>query len=76
MKTNQELVEALSYMYSFLGGDGCMQCNTNSKDQYFRCGFSTSNKTLIDAIVQAGTRQGKKVVCEYSNTVVNIEVQF
>lgn len=77
MKTNQELVEALSCMYSFLGGDGCMQCSTNnSREQRFRCGFSASNKTLIDAIVQACILHEKSAVCKYSDTVVNIEVQF
>lgn len=77
MKTDYQLVEALKAMYHFLGGNSCMQgSGEGSKEHHFRCGASASNDTLINAIVKAATGQGKRVNCEYSGSIVNIEVIF
>ena len=77
MRTDYQLVEALKAMYHFLGGNSCMQCSgEGSKEHHFRCGTSTSNDTLVSAIIKAATRQGKRTICEYSGGVVNIEVIF
>lgn len=77
MRTDYQLAEALSAMYRFLGGNGCMQCSGDgSKKHHFRCGFSANNDILINAIIKAATGQGKRVACEYSGNVVNIEVIF
>lgn len=76
MRTDYELVNALRAMYCFLGGNGCMQCSSDSIKLHFNCGFSSDNKVLIDAIVKAATGQRKQVSCEYSGSVVNIKVTF
>lgn len=76
MRTNNELLGALRTMYFFLGGDGSMQSSSYSAPHHFRCGFGSENKVLIESIVKSATGQGKHVTCEYSGSIVNIEVTF
>jgi hypothetical protein len=77
MKTDYELVKALTAMYKFLGGDSCMGCSCEkSKEHHFNCSVLSDNKLLLDAIIKASTTCGKRVTCVYRGSIINIEVIF
>lgn len=77
MRTDFELVEALKAMYTFLGGDYCMNSSgEGSKKHHFRCGVSADNNTLTNAIIKAAVGQGKTVNCGHIGAIVDIEVIF